>query len=42
MGELTVSKVTLGSQKDISSVMERGTTIRSMNKDKFEKLVDNN
>lgn len=42
MGELTVSKVTLGSQKDISSVMERSTTIRAMDKDKFEKLVDNN
>jgi len=42
MGELTVSKVTLGSQKDINSVMERSTTIRSMDKDKFEKLVDNN
>lgn len=42
MGELVVSKVTLGSQKDINSVMERSTTIRAMDKDKFEKLVDNN
>jgi hypothetical protein len=42
MGELTVSKVTLGSRKDINSVMERSTTIRSIDKDKFEKLVDNN
>jgi hypothetical protein len=41
MGELTVSKVTLGNQKDINSVMERSTTIRAMDKDKFEKLVDN-
>lgn len=39
MGELTVSKVTLGSQKDINSVMERRTTIRSMDKDKFESLL---
>ena len=42
MGELTVSKVTLGSQKDIKSVMERSTTISAMDKDKFEKLISNN
>jgi hypothetical protein len=36
MGEMTVSKVTLGSQKDINSVMERSTTIRAMDKDEFE------
>jgi len=42
MRELTVSNVALGSQKDINSVMERSTTIMSMDKDKFEKLVDNN
>ena len=42
MGELTVSNVALGSQKDINSVMERGTTIWSMDKDKFEKLTGNN
>ena len=42
MGELTVSKVALGSQKDINSVMERSTTIKAMDKDKFEKVVDNN
>jgi len=41
MGELTVSKVTLGNQKDVNSVMERSTTIRSIDKDEFEKLVDN-
>jgi hypothetical protein len=41
MGELTVSKVALGSQKDINSVMERITTIEAMGKDKFEKLTDN-
>ncbi len=39
MGELTVSKVTLGNQKDINSVMERDTTIRAMDKDKFESLL---
>jgi hypothetical protein len=39
MGELTVSKVTLGSQKDINSVMERCTTIRAMDKVKFESLL---
>ena len=42
MGELTVSEVTLGSQKDIKSVMERSTTIIAMDKDKFEKLTSNN
>jgi len=41
MGELTVSKMTLESQQDINSVMERSTTIRSMDKDEFEKLADN-
>ena len=39
MGELTVSKVTLGDQKDIKSVMERRTTIRAMDKDEFESLL---
>jgi len=39
MGELTVSKVTLGSQKDIRSVMERSTTIRALDKDEFDELV---
>jgi hypothetical protein len=39
MGELTVSKVTLGSQKDIRSVMERSTTIEAMDKNEFEQLV---
>ena len=39
MGELTVSKVTLGSQKDINSVMERRTTISAMDKDEFESLL---
>jgi hypothetical protein len=39
MGELTVSKVTLGSQKDIRSVMERSTTIRALDKDELDKLV---
>jgi hypothetical protein len=39
MGELTVSKVTLGDQKDINSVMERSTTISAMDKDEFEKLL---
>lgn len=39
MGELTVSKVTLGSQKDINSVMERRTTIRAMDKEEFERLL---
>ena len=42
MGELTVSKVALGSQKDIKSVMERSTTIRAIDKDEFEKLTGNN
>jgi hypothetical protein len=42
MGEMTVSKVTLGSQKDIKSVMERRTLIRAIDKDEFEKLVGNN
>ena len=42
MGELTVSKVTLGDQQDIKSVMERRTIIRALDKDEFEKLVDNN
>ena len=36
MGEITVSKVTLGTQKDINSVMERSTTINAMEKDEFE------
>ncbi|MHC4243606.1 MAG: hypothetical protein ACYSU4_14465 [Planctomycetota bacterium] len=36
MGEITVSKVTLGKQKDINSVMERSTTICTMEKDEFE------
>jgi hypothetical protein len=39
MGELTVSKVTLGDQKNIKSVMERSTTISAMDKDKFEFLL---
>jgi len=39
MGELTVSKVKLGDQKDINSVMERGTSIKAMDKDEFEKLL---
>ena len=39
MGELTVSKVTLGDQQDIKSVMERRTTIKALDKDEFEKLV---
>jgi hypothetical protein len=39
MGELTVSKVTLGSQKDINSVMERSTTIKAIEKDEFESLL---
>ena len=39
MGELTVSKVTLGKQKDINSVMERSTTISAMEKDEFESLL---
>jgi hypothetical protein len=38
MGELTVSKVTLGDQKDIKAVMERRTTISAIEKDEFEKL----
>jgi len=42
MGEMTVSKVTLGSQKDIKSVMERRTVIRAMDKYEFEKLAGNN
>jgi len=42
MGEMTVSKVKLGSQKDIKSVMERSTTIRAMDKDEFEKLIASN
>ncbi len=42
MGELTVSKVTLGNQKDINAVMERRTTISAMDKDEFEKLAGNN
>ena len=36
MGELTVSKVTLGDQQDIKSVMERRTTINALDKDEFE------
>ncbi|MCP4261710.1 MAG: hypothetical protein GY774_30035 [Planctomycetes bacterium] len=39
MGELTVSKVTLGKQKDINSVMERSTTISAMKKDEFESIL---
>ena len=39
MGELTVSKVKLGDQKDINSVMERSTTISAMNKHEFETLL---
>ncbi len=39
MGEMTVSKVTLGSQPDINSVMERSTTIRAMDKVNFDKLA---
>jgi hypothetical protein len=39
MGELIVSKVTLGEQKDINSVAERSTTIRAMEKDEFEYLL---
>jgi hypothetical protein len=39
MGELTVSKVSLGSQKDINSVMERSTTIKVLEKDEFESLL---
>jgi hypothetical protein len=42
MGEMTVSKVTLGSQKDIKSVMERRTIIRAMDKARFEELAGNN
>jgi len=42
MGELTVSKVTLGDQQDIKAVMERSTTIRAMDKDEFVKLISNN
>ena len=42
MGELTVSKVTLGNQKDIKSVMECRTTISAMDRDKFEKLTGSN
>ena len=39
MGELIVSKVTLGEQKDINSVAERSTTVSAMDKDEFEKLL---
>ena len=39
MGELTVSKVKLGDQEDINSVMERSTTVRAMDKDEFEKFL---
>jgi hypothetical protein len=39
MGELTVSKVSLGSQKDINSVMERSTKISAMEKDEFESVL---
>jgi len=42
MGELTVSKVTLGDQQDIKSVMERSTTISALDKDEFEKLAGKN
>jgi hypothetical protein len=42
MGELTVSKVTLGDQQNIKSVMERHTTIRALDKDEFEKLAVKN
>jgi hypothetical protein len=39
MGELTVSKVKLGDQKDINSVMERSTSVRAMDKEEFEKFL---
>ena len=39
MGELTVSKVTLGKQEGINSVMDRNTTIRAMEKDEFESIL---
>ncbi len=42
MGELTVSKVKLGSDKDIKSVMERRTIIRAMDKDEFDGLAGKN
>jgi hypothetical protein len=42
MGELVVSKVALGDQKDIKSVMERRTIIRAMDKAQFEELACNN
>ncbi len=42
MGEMTVSKVTLGNQKDIKAVMERRTTISAMDKDQFEELAGTN
>ncbi len=42
MGEMTVSKVTLGKQPDIKSVMERRTVIRAMDEAQFEELAGNN
>jgi hypothetical protein len=42
MGEMTVSKVKLGSQQDIKSVMERRTIIKAMDKAQFEELTGKN